>query len=129
MSKFSKIILIIAAFLVSFQSYAYYTVVREVHNQSHQPWIVGFPHGEGAVFSSHCNYAISCQVMPGEFAQMFLASDSQGGLRITDSNNNSKYFKFYTKTDYAYIYHKGSTGSVDLNEPEDGDVIISGDNW
>lgn len=53
-----------------------------------------------------------------------------GSWTITDQNQTSKSFQYNNYiNDCPSIDHEGSTGSVSVNDPANGDLLIGGQTW
>jgi hypothetical protein len=114
-----------------------YTCGAKITNKSSSPWTFSFKPSDGNV---HFNAGVSCQIngpciIPPHTTAYIEYTTSAGAIRgaatITDSKQRSNSFRYSTIMGRycPLIIHTGRTGSISLNEPEDGSYAISGEQW
>lgn len=114
-------------FLVSFVAHSEYR--RSVVNFSSKPWTVSFTDATFSLFSLNCPYTPICTLQPGESVMLISFPHTSSSILFLDENKKGQSFIYTTIDRTPYIKHSGRTGSVVLNEPRDGDVVIQGDVW
>lgn len=117
---------------------------RHIYNNSNTTWKIQFsntsPHSAHVdVKGAGCTHSNTPCIIPPKsaFAMEFNGTPStydnhSGTITIEDPTNVSHTFSYHTEgrvSKYVRIDHAGKTGSVTLNSPANGDIVIEQDKW
>ena len=130
---------IVAAILFSnlFTYHVYANCMRHIYNNSEQPWSFTFTTSSGNVYfhDAACNVNGPCLIPPNANVTIEYSHRSgavEGRVDVMDSNSKAKSFVYYgtgVSNPCPYLSHRGSTGSVGVNDPADGDFTITQNTW
>lgn len=135
MTNFNRIVCSLALFAgLSTPFLAHADCYASIHNQSAKPWSFEFEtfYGRHVQFIGiDCKGGFPCTINPYKRVEIIYPIDSNGQVHIKDHIGVEKIFSYSIRHDCAYIDHKGSTGSITLNEPSRGSIQVnrSGEHW
>lgn len=132
---------------------------RTIYNNSNRDWQIQYKPEHGnmeikALASSDCHYTHPyddehdpmnfdgtrvCVIKKGSSVKVdyfgmiaHIPVKASGHLEIIDPDQNSRGYNYTLRTALGpcvYIAHHGRTGSVTLNDPADGDIVIEKNYW
>ena len=103
---------------------------RTIYNNSNSTWKFASAYGAVTVSDATCINE-TCTLPPKQAFAIHYRKDFHNSVTIIDKNNNSKSFNYFDvlMQPCPRLDHQGSTGSVTLNDPANGDIVIERDTW